>query len=303
MIIYIKKFLKFALVKIIVLLRKFDVYMFLSRNDKILFQCNLRGVGLEIGPSFSPIVSKKNGFNVEILDHANKEELKEKYKNHSVNIDNIEDVDFVWSGERLEELTGKNNYYDYIVASHVIEHTPDLVSFLQQCEIMLKNDGVLCLAIPDRRYCFDIFRPSSTPGDVIQAYLEKRNKHTLGAIWDNFSMITKKGSELAWKKWHMGKYELINGNIDEAMVKISDAKNKNEYIDVHNWRFTPSSFKLIMHDIIALGYVNFIERNYFKTKGCEFIIQLKKVDFIVNNDSNNIRLKLLIGMLKESSDI
>jgi len=40
----------------------------LSKNQK----------GLEIGPSFSPLAAKKDGFNVKILDHATAEELAEK---------------------------------------------------------------------------------------------------------------------------------------------------------------------------------------------------------------------------------
>lgn len=66
-----------------------------------------------------------------------------KYKDHHVNLNNIEEVDFVWRDENYSELTGKSKYYDWIIASHVIEHTPDLIGFLNDCDAILKDEGVI----------------------------------------------------------------------------------------------------------------------------------------------------------------
>jgi len=242
----------------------------LSRNEKVLYGCNLSGIGLEIGASYCPVAPKKAGYRVEVLDHADANTLREKYKGHDVDISNIEEVDYIWSGQPLHELTGKEDYYDWIVASHVIEHTPDFVSFLQQCEIMLKSNGVLCLAVPDHRYCFDIFRPASTPGDVIQAHIEKRRVHSFGAIWDHFSMIVKKGDTVSWFKGHQGEYQFVHPDLSDARDMLARAQATSEYIDVHNWRFTPSSFKLIVNDIGILSYTSLSTSTFFETEGCEF---------------------------------
>ena len=278
-----------------------NVTLPLSRNEKVLYGCNLQGVGLEIGASYCPVAPKKAGYRVEVLDHANATTLREKYQGHNVDISNIEEVDYVWSGEPLHELTGKENYYDWIVASHIIEHTPDFVSFFQQCEIMLKPGGLLCLAVPDHRYCFDVFRPASTPGDVIQAFLEKRRRHSLGAIWDHFSMITKKGDTVAWSKGHQGEYQFIYPNLSDAHKMLARAQQSSEYIDVHNWRFTPSSFKLVVNDICVLGYTTLSTSTFFETEGCEFITQLQKGS--VSSFDNNEREDLIKGMLQESLDL
>lgn len=42
----------------------------MDRNEKILAQCNLDGIGLEIGAGYSPAVTKSQGYNIEVLDHA-----------------------------------------------------------------------------------------------------------------------------------------------------------------------------------------------------------------------------------------
>jgi hypothetical protein len=119
-----------------------EISPLLSRNEKVLFGCDTQGIGLEIGASYSPVAPKKAGYRVEVLDHADATTLRQKYQTqHGVNVENIEEVDHVWTGEPLHELTGRKDYYDWIIASHVVEHTPDLVSFLKQCEIMLKPGG------------------------------------------------------------------------------------------------------------------------------------------------------------------
>lgn len=248
----------------------------MPREQKMLHGCGLDGMGLEIGPSYCPIAPKREGYQVEVLDHADAATLKEKYKGHGVDLSKIEEVDYVWSGQPLHELTGKRDHYDWIVASHVIEHTPDLVSFFRQCEIMLKPDGVLCLAVPDHRYCFDVFRPASTPGEIIQAYLEKRCRHSLAAVWDHCSMIVQKGGVSTWKKNHRGAYQLIHPDLRHAQMLLEHAQKTEEYIDVHNWRFTPASFRLIVHDIRVLGYTNLRMKTFFPTQGCEFVVQLQK---------------------------
>ena len=111
----------------------------LDRFEKIRHHCNMDGVGLEIGAGYSPAAPKSEGYNVEVLDHATREGLREKYKNDpTVDIEKFEEVDYVWSGEPYEELIGKSNCYDYVIASHVIEHTPNVVIFLQQIEKLFK---------------------------------------------------------------------------------------------------------------------------------------------------------------------
>jgi len=235
-----------------------------------------KGIGLEIGPSHNPVAPKKAGFNVEILDHATAEELREKYKNHPVNIENIEAVDYVWCGEPISELIGKQNYYDYIIASHVIEHITDMASFLAQCESMLKPNGVLSLIVPDKRYCFDYFRWPSSTGDVLQAFTEKRSRHSPGTVFDHFSNCVKMGEMIAWSQGTPAAEFSYIHTFQQAKQLWMQAQTKDEYIDAHSWRFTPSSFKLILHDLNALGLIQLSEVCSFDSTGCEFYITLGK---------------------------
>ena len=124
----------------------------MERNDKILEHVHRSGKGIEIGPSIDPIAPKREGFDVDVIDHMNRADLVAQYDVHGYDTNVIEDVDFVWTGERYADLVGKTGHYDWIIASHVIEHIPDLVGFLVECSELLNEDGVISLVVPDKRY-------------------------------------------------------------------------------------------------------------------------------------------------------
>ena len=102
----------------------------------------------------------------------------------------------MWRGEPLDELLGEARY-DWIIASHVIEHMPDLVAFFRQAARLLKPGGSLSLVIPDKRYCFDYFRWPSTTGDVLQAFAEQRRRHPAGVVFEYVAQIVKRGGEVS----------------------------------------------------------------------------------------------------------
>jgi 2-polyprenyl-3-methyl-5-hydroxy-6-metoxy-1,4-benzoquinol methylase len=74
----------------------------------------------------------------------------------------IEEVDLVGSATELEQVVSQRcplSSFDYVVSSHNFEHLPNLIRFLQACARVLKPGGMVCMAIPDHRTCFDFFRP------------------------------------------------------------------------------------------------------------------------------------------------
>ena len=246
----------------------------LDRNAKILYGLNRGGLGLEIGPSFSPIARKADGFSVEVIDHATAAELRQKYRGHpNVDISRIEEVDYVWRGEPLDELLGTARY-DWIIASHVIEHIPDLLAFFQQCTRLLRPDGVLSLVIPDKRYCFDYFRWPSTTGDLLQANADGRRRHPAGVVFDHVAQIVKRDGEVSWSAQARGDFTFIHA-LDEAKAAFESARRSEEYVDVHCWRFTPASFRLILAELRLVGLLALEEVSSFPTLGCEFFLTLK----------------------------
>lgn len=253
----------------------------LNRIEKALFMINKEGLGLEIGPSHNPVAPKKEGFNVHILDHATADQLREKYKGHEnygVKIENIEEVDFVWHGETFQELIGNTYCYDWIIASHVIEHVPDFISFLQQCHALLKPEGILSLVIPDKRYCFDYFSSISSTGNVLDAFSEKRVKPSQGQIFDHFANASKLNGNIAWSPEIQGIPNELIHDFAQAKEIWFQSLSSQDYIDAHCWRFSPASFRLMMSDLQRLGLISFEIKAEFNTVGCEFYMSLGKAD-------------------------
>jgi predicted SAM-dependent methyltransferase len=248
----------------------------MTREEKVLGLIDKNKIGLEIGPSFSPFAPKKNGFNVHIIDHMNKKQLVEKYTPHNINLDSIEEVDYVWSGQTYAALTGKKNYYNWIIASHLIEHTPDLVSFLKQCEEVLTDDGILSLVIPDVRYHFDYFRPITGISKIIDAYYNKNTIHTAGTAAEYFLNFSKRAGTICWSEGFKGELALEFTKSD-ALTHMQTVTQQNAYLDLHAWSFTPTSFRLIIQDLNDLGFISLKEVAFYPSAGCEFYITLGKM--------------------------
>jgi len=272
----------------------------MDRTEKILHLCNLEGKGLEIGPSHSPVVPKSGGRDIETIDHLDREGLVQKYKAYGLDIDfgKIEEVDYVWQGGSYTELTGKRDHYDYIIASHLIEHTCDLIGFLGDCWEMLKEGGALSLAIPDKGYCFDYFRPVSGLGKVIDAHLAGPSVHTPGTLYEHFLYKCLYNGRIAWDDNRPGELTLTPFSDSKATL---DAALKSEvYTDAHNWVFTKDSFQSLIYDLNCLGFIRFETAAAFGVSGCEFYISLRKTkEYITPDDSH--RLRLLKNCMAEST--
>ncbi len=251
-----------------------------SRRDMALDGLSLKGKGLEIGPSINPIAPKSAGYDVEILDHLSASALKEKYLNHGVDISVIEEVDYVWSGEKIVDLVGKKNYYDWIIASHVIEHVPDFIQFLNDCQELLKPGGKLSLVIPDMRYCFDFFGWPTMTGALIDAFEANVRRPTKGQVFDSYVNSCSLANSISWDSASSGEIKLLHEfDVAKNLYKQASA---GEYVDAHCWRFIPNSFRLLMLDLQCLDFTNMEISGEYDTCGCEFFFTLKAIDEMPN---------------------
>jgi SAM-dependent methyltransferase len=243
------------------------------RAHTLLDGIDRRAPGLEIGPSHRPVAAKRDGFNVRILDHMDAAGLRAKYADHGVDIAAIEEVDYVWRGEPLEDLVGGSRFA-WIVASHVIEHVPDFVGFLRSCERMLVPGGLVSLAVPDKRRCFDCERENSSLASIIDAGLSRPTIPSPGTAAEYFLKVRRKGGLIAWSAGHRGTLEPVHG-LQDALDGMARAR-EGRHQDLHAWVFTCDSFRQVIRDLVDLGLIGLRERSFTPTRGCEFFIQLEK---------------------------
>ena len=235
--------------------------------------------GLEIGPSYNPIAPKSGGYNVRSLDHATRGELIEKYRHHSIGEDNlarIEEVDYVWRGEKLAELVGEQTKFSWIIAAHVIEHTPDLVGFLKSLSKLMEKEGVLCLAVPDKRYCFDRMRPVSTAGMVVEAHLRGDRRHGVASFVDtHLYTLRRHGVADTWDDRSTDDLRIPSCRWFTVHKTVAAVRESPNYVDIHRWVFTPASFELLIHDLRHLGFIDLAISNLVQSGEFEFFAALK----------------------------
>ncbi len=264
---------------------------------------------LEIGGSFAPIVPKSQGWNTRVVDHASKEELVTKYRSHAnVDVSRIEDVDVVWTGGPLHEAlpSAEHGTFDACVASHVLEHIPDPIGFFRSLERLLTPTGVVSLVIPDKRYCFDFFKPLSTSGALLAAHASRATRHSPRSLFDHLAYSVTSRGEIAWGRGPVADVALAHP-LDEAQRMFGEqlaSSPADPYVDCHAWHFTPGSFALALLELAALDAIDFRLEATFLPAGCEFYATLRRGKRVPDDPAalQAARLKHLLRTVAETRE-
>lgn len=139
----------------------------IGRDLREIAAARLTGTGLEIGALASPYPAPLN-CNIIYGDLCTHAELLETYPDE-------DPADMVIPTVRtaFETLDGINDgSLDFILASHVIEHTRDPIGAIVNAYAKLREGGSLVLVVPDKRRTFDRNRPLTTLEHLISDFHE-----------------------------------------------------------------------------------------------------------------------------------
>lgn len=131
-----------------------------------------KGKGIEIGSCGTHLV--KGSLLVDIVDDFSSEKV---YK-----------VDYIADAHALPEINDAS--FDYVCASHVLEHLTNPIKAIIEWSRILKPGGVLWLKVPDKRKTFDRMRKRTPLEHLIEdfarnvpaddpTHIEDNNKNTL----------------------------------------------------------------------------------------------------------------------------
>lgn len=229
-----------------------------SSREKLLDGIDLaREEGLEIGPLTNPIVRKSDG-NILYVDRADTEELRARYGGTHVDLASIVPVDAVWGENTLAGCLGAGRMVDYVVNAHVVEHVPDLVTWLAEIRAILRPGGRLRMVIPDRRYTFDVLRRESTLPEVLDAYLRRARTPLPRAILDH---VMHAVNDVEARALWAGSVDIAalrpSSTAEHALELARNALATGFYQDVHCWVFTPRSFAGLCGALARLGLLGF----------------------------------------------
>jgi SAM-dependent methyltransferase len=234
---------------------------------------------LELGAGYSPVAPKSDAWRTHVVDHATQDELRAKYATAGVDTSLIEPVDTIWQGGALHEAVPADllNQVDLIIASHVLEHIPDLIGFLQSASRLVRPGGTLSIALPDRRYCFDCFRPWTTTGGLLEAHHRGMNRHGLKTAFDHMAYSAAADGNIAWGPRPVGEPVLLDPFAAAATtVDLFDDGPAGPYQDYHAWQFTPAGFRLVMLELAALGVTDWQVTTLHGPENFEFFAVLRR---------------------------
>ena len=236
--------------------------------------------GLEIGALDNP-TSLPSNVEVQYVDYAATETLQQHPHEETVRRTSIVRVDHVWPGSgSLAEVCGRADY-DFVIASHVIEHVPNVLGWFQGIFDALRPGGVFNLAIPDRRYTFDINRKESTLGEMVEAHLQGYTRPSIRQVFDHTFDAAAVDPGEPWRAdFDPAATQRYSGSLALALAfdQSKAALTQGRYFDSHCWIFTPSSFLDRVEGAIELALFPFVINHFTPTVAgsFEFFVSLRK---------------------------
>jgi SAM-dependent methyltransferase len=247
-----------------------------SRRDKLLANLDLERLqGVEVGALAVPMVTKAEG-NIKYVDFADTKTLRNLYKgNGDFDVNKIVEVDAVWGPASLSASLNDQRF-DYVVASHVIEHVPDLIGWLNEVTSILNEGGELRIVVPDPRYTYDYLRNETKFYDVLEAYLMKRRVPSPRALIEYSTLIRVVDAGAAWRGELNAADLKPMSSAKEGIKLATESLEKGTYNDIHCWVFTPESFAGLFLELAENGMNGFQVIKFFDTEdgGIEFVLHL-----------------------------
>jgi SAM-dependent methyltransferase len=181
-----------------------------------------KGYGLEIGAVNCPFDVDAE---VVYMDQVGTEELLKRHE-HDQNVQDVVPVSLI-SRDLDYDFIGDGTF-DFVVASHMLEHTANPARTISELAKKVKQGGVLYFVVPHKDFCFDRDRPVTTVKTLAWKYLTDVRKITVEQYLD-FMFALRRDVD----------------TIDEATVEEVKSQAQLWYegqIDFHVHTFTQESF-------------------------------------------------------------
>lgn len=209
----------------------------------------LIGTGIEIGALHSPL-EVPSGVKVRYLDRMPVNQLRQQYPELAEC--NLVELNIIDDGETLTSVADESQ--SFVIVNHMIEHCQNPISSLKHWLRVLKPNGILYLAVPDKRYTFDSDRPVTPLEHLIRDYTEGP-KWSMNHHFEEWTRLVDKVSE------------------DKVAVRTKYLADINYSIHFHVW--TQVEFlELLLYcqnHLFLKMEIELLQKN-----GIEFIVILKK---------------------------
>lgn len=169
---------------------------------------------------------------------------------------NIVNIDYCVKSKRFSKEI--NDRFNLVIANHVIEHVPDVITWINEIDKILSPGGMVFLAIPDRRFTLDYLRRDSNIVDFMKSLDADLVKPDLYQILD-----------FLYFKRNITPKDIIDGSVDQKLVEKSYSiqnalkraqsildNDKSVHANVHCNVFSFTSFAKLWGDLLANNLVS-----------------------------------------------
>ena len=212
-------------------------------------------------------------------DYLDADGLRAKYRaDPNVDISRIVDVDVIWAGGPLAACLPPGTVLDYVFASHVMEHIPDLVGWFAEIAAVLRPGGLVALAIPDKRFTFDLLRAPSRLGDLIDAHLQGLRRPAPWQVFDHHAHAVRLDDFRAAWEGRIDPAALAHHADAAIALQCAEQARAGAHLDVHCWVFTPRSLMQRLGELVALGLLPYRCHAFYETEPCaiEMLLVLER---------------------------
>jgi hypothetical protein len=223
---------------------------------------------LEIGALNSPVFG--HNAHVKYADRFPTEELVQRYPHKR----NVRSVDYVFDQPRFSQLVPSR--FQCVIANHVVEHVPDLINWFDQIGQLVEGKGWAFLAIPDKRYTFDVIRPLTTLADLVECAHRELALPSVGQIFAHLYMHRKVSTQDLWD----GKaLDLTRPRMDVAKAVRTALNMVGSYHSVHCHVFTSESFATLIDELYQANLGDWVLHACQEPPNGanEFLVALRKV--------------------------
>jgi SAM-dependent methyltransferase len=126
---------------------------------------HLRGAGIEIGAMHFPLPVAED-VKVTYVDRISKQEAIRRYP--GLDPSRMVTPGIIEDGFTLASVPERSQ--DFVIANHVLEHSPNPLQALRNWVRVLRPGGALYVTVPVAEKCFDRGRPETTVGHMVEDY-------------------------------------------------------------------------------------------------------------------------------------
>lgn len=232
-----------------------------TKNFKRIKSYFLNKTGLEIGgPSDVFGLSKRKGFiplyqiahqidgcnfsNNTVWENTIKEGANYRYNDKLLGYQYIKEA---------QELSGiESNYYDFVIASHCLEHVANPLKAVAEWIRVLKPGGALMIIVPDKRFVFDHKRSYTTFEHLLSDYKNGTTEHDLTHLPEILELHDLDHDKAAGGIEKFKQRSLDNYNNRCLHHHVFDVKLLEQIFNYFNLKLVFTEVALEIH-IIAMG--------------------------------------------------